>query len=147
MSISQESESKFERAFRLLKERIQFMIDKDKLSDKQIEFYNDVLRMFQDSNEELEGEIFDLQVKLHNKEMELAREKRRHEGHAFQLEAIILAHGIIDVNSWLRKGVKWCADEVAQTKDEGSFILPAAFRDENLLNVWRSKNPKKEQIV
>ena len=135
-----DQENKFEKAFNKLEDRIQFMVDKDKLSDKQMEFYNNVLSGLKEANEEQEGMIFDLQVQLHNKELELEKERRLHEGRIFKMEAIALMHGIIDINSWVNKPAQWCADEVVISKQTGSFILPAAFRDKNMNNLWKQLN-------
>lgn len=134
------SESKFEKAFNKLKDRIQFMVDHDKLSDKQITFYNEILRLFDEYHEEVEGEIFMKNVEIHKLSTKMKNIERKHENHVFQLEAICLMHGILDIHSWLTKPVDCCIQEVIRSRDDGSFIMPVVFRDQDFKNNWNSKH-------
>jgi predicted membrane protein len=130
----------FHKAFKHLKSKIQFLADNQKLNDKQLAEYNEILTGLRAGYEEERRMNEYLLHQLNKVSSDYNRLDANYKDHVTCLEAICLAHGIIDINMHLSRGRFMLEQEVIMLREMGGFIMPAAFRDETLVNNFKNQN-------
>jgi len=130
----------FKKSFSRLKSKIQFLADNQKLNDKQLAEYNEILTGLLAGYEE-ERRMNEYLLKQLNKvSSDYNLLDANYKEHVTCLEAICLAHGIIDIYMYLSRGRRMLEQEVSTLRTMGGFILPVAFRDEIIANNFKKHN-------
>ena len=138
MSEYERKEQNFERAVTLLQENLQYLANKEKVSDRFINLQNSIIKSLIDYQKESENTISGLELERTELQHLLSNHIDKYQDKILKLEAICIAHGILDINLWLARDFGLLEDIAIESYKERSFTLPSYFLD--TLKSWNEKD-------
>ncbi len=126
----------FIRGIQMLIERIQYLADKDLISQRSLEAWNNIIEVLTNAHNEKEAYIEDLEKRNADLIKKIIIAEDHHQEHITRLEAICLIHGIYDINRHLAKSTNYLIQEAKRNDLEEAWQMPDKLIDHynNLLN-------------
>ncbi len=117
----------FERAVTLLQENLQYLANKEAVSNRFISMQNSIIKSLINYQKASESRISDLELEQAELQFLLSNHIDKYQEKILALEAICFIHGIMDLQSWLNKDFSLLESLTIEACNTKSFTLPIEF--------------------
>lgn len=115
----------YEKAVNKFKADLDYLESNDKVSDKFIAIQKALVRSLEEYSKIADDTIIQQSQELANQAQNFSNELERKSEHILCLEALLIIHGVYDLDLWLKKGVHYLVKEAKEYYQNAFVHIPS----------------------